>query len=136
MMRCVVDTDILSELSKGKNPLVLQRVNTYLAQHVRLTFSLLTRYEVLRGLKAKRATARLARFERFCGQHEVLPITDDIIVVAADLWATLKQAGQPISEIDYFIAATALRHGLAVATRNVAHFGRVPGLTVEDWSRP
>lgn len=38
-----------------------------------------------------------------------------------------------IGEADMIIAATALVHGAAVVTSNVAEFGRVPGLTVENW---
>jgi tRNA(fMet)-specific endonuclease VapC len=135
-MRCLVDTDILSQFLKRRNPVVLQRVRNYRRQYARLTFSLITRYEVLRGLKSRRATAKLAWFATFCQGQEILPVTDDIVVVAADLWATLTRAGQTIGELDYLIAATALHHGFAVATHNVTHFARVPGLTVEDWSRP
>ena len=43
----LLDTDILSELLK-QHPLVLQRVRTYLAEHERLAFSIITRYELLR----------------------------------------------------------------------------------------
>jgi len=135
-MRCLLDTDVLSEVIKRKNPLILQRANAYLVRYRWLTFSSITRYEVLRGLKAKNATAKLARFAAFCRREIILPLNEDIIDIAADIWVTLRRAGQPIGELDYLIAATALHHGLAVATRNVAHFGRVPGLTVEDWSQP
>ena len=45
----------------------------------------------------------------------------------------LKAAGTPIPENDIWIAAVALEHGLPLATRD-AHFARVPGLTVQDWS--
>ena len=44
----------------------------------------------------------------------------------------LKTIGQPIPENDIWIAATALEHGLPLATRD-AHFAQVPGLTVLNW---
>jgi hypothetical protein len=34
----------------------------------------------------------------------------------------------------YLIAVTALTHGLAVVTRNVREFCRVPGLAVKEWA--
>jgi tRNA(fMet)-specific endonuclease VapC len=40
---------------------------------------------------------------------------------------------QPIGERDLVIAATALAADLIVVTGNLQHFGRVPGLEVEDW---
>ena len=36
--------------------------------------------------------------------------------------------------MDQQIAATVLRHGGTVVTRNVRDFKVIPGLTVEDWS--
>src|SRR5262249_17466933 len=37
---------------------------------------------------------------------------------------------------DLIIAATALHHGLSLATGIVKHFNRIPSLTIEDWTKP
>jgi tRNA(fMet)-specific endonuclease VapC len=50
--------------------------------------------------------------------------------VHAELWAQLGARGETIGAHDLWIAATALTHGLGVATRNTADFARVPGLRV------
>ena len=47
----------------------------------------------------------------------------------AKLVADLKRKGHPLPLLDSMIAATALTHGLAVATRNASHF-RAVGLKV------
>ena len=47
----------------------------------------------------------------------------------------LEATGRPIGERDLIIAATALSHGLTIVSSNTREFGRVPGLSVEDWSR-
>jgi len=44
----------------------------------------------------------------------------------------LHRKGTPIPENDVWIAALALQHGLAVATRD-RHFDAVDGLCVEAW---
>ncbi|MDQ5850595.1 MAG: type II toxin-antitoxin system VapC family toxin [Chloroflexota bacterium] len=44
----------------------------------------------------------------------------------------LHRQGTPIPENDIWIAASAVQHGLPLATRD-AHFDRVPGLIVEQW---
>jgi hypothetical protein len=61
--KTLLDTDVLSGLIR-KNPTALNRARTYLADHQQFTISLVTRFEILRGLKAKRATAQLAAFDR------------------------------------------------------------------------
>jgi tRNA(fMet)-specific endonuclease VapC len=73
------------------------------------------------------------RFEQRCQRSLVLPLTDDIIVQAADLYALLYQEGQLISDADILIAATALQHNLVMVTENVDHFRRIPGLSIESW---
>jgi hypothetical protein len=42
----------------------------------------------------------------------------------------------PIGPNDLQIAAIARANGLTLVTHNVAEFGRVPGLLVEDWQVP
>jgi tRNA(fMet)-specific endonuclease VapC len=39
-------------------------------------------------------------------------------------------------DADILIAATALEHGLLLATGNTAHLGRIPGLQVTNWRQP
>jgi len=87
-------------------------------------------------LKAKGAGNQLIHFEIWCLLQEVLPISESIIVLAADLYAGLKRRGQLIGDNDLLIAATALHQGWSLATGNVAHFSRIPGLVIDDWTKP
>jgi tRNA(fMet)-specific endonuclease VapC len=48
---------------------------------------------------------------------------------------TLKRQKLNIGGNDLKIAATALQASAIVVTRNVRDFGRVAGLTIEDWSQ-
>ena len=61
---------------------------------------------------------------------ESIPITEQVARVHADIWSDLAERGQPVGAHDLWIAATAIAHGLGVATRNSVHFERVPGLRV------
>jgi tRNA(fMet)-specific endonuclease VapC len=47
----------------------------------------------------------------------------------------LQASGQIIPEADIWIAATALVGNYTLVTRD-AHFSRILGIHVEDWSRP
>ena len=130
--KTVLDTDILSALMR-QTPKAWQRAQTYLRDHGRLTISLVTRFEILRGLKAKRATTQLAAFDSFCASNEILPLTDQVVVVAADVYADLHGRGQLIPDADILIAATALHSGLVLATNNLRDFSRVTGLQIDNW---
>jgi tRNA(fMet)-specific endonuclease VapC len=128
MAPCLLDADILSEILKQKNPTVVQKAAAYLQAHQQFTFSAITSYEVIRGLKAKGATRQLAQFETFCHQSLILPLTDGIFDSAADLWVTTHASGRPQKDAELLIAATALVHGLTLVT------GKAPaaGVSVAD----
>lgn len=132
----LLDTDILSELLKLRDPVVQQRAAAYVRTVGPITFSAMTRYEVTRGFKDLGATTQLARFEVFCRQAMVLAVTDAIFDRAADLWATGKKAGHPHNDADLIIAATAIEHALVLVTGNTAHFAWIPGMHLEEWRKP
>jgi hypothetical protein len=73
MESVLLDTDTLSEIMKGVDPHVQDNARPYLAIFRHFTFSIITRYEILRGLKARRATRQMARFEQRCQHSQVLP---------------------------------------------------------------
>ena len=128
----LLDTDILSAVMR-KNPLATERARAYLEVHRQLSFSVITRYEVLRGLLAKGAAKQLAAFDRLCAKSRLLPLIDSTIEQAATIYADLHRRGELIGDADILIAATAITHGLAVVTNNEAHFRRIRDLQVVNW---
>ena len=50
MLPTLLDTDVLSEVLRQRDDSVLQATRVYLDEWRRFTFSVLTRYEILRGL--------------------------------------------------------------------------------------
>ena len=97
--------------------------------------SVLTLAEIRRGIELLPLGRRRTQLEQW--QKEVvasfekrlLPVTKAI----ADRWAALSAQAQrkrtPLSNIDGLIAATALEHGLTLATRNVKDFAGL-GVTI------
>ncbi len=130
----LLDTDILSLLMR-QDPVVAGKAQDYLAEHQRFTLSIITRYEVLRGLKSKGAAKREGAFDQFCAGSEVLPLTENVIVKAAEIYANLYKRGELVGDADILIAATALTNGFGVTTNNERHFERVTGLYVENWRK-
>lgn len=128
----LIDTDILSELFKG-NDAVKKRVSEYVIEHHKLTISHITKYEILKGLKAKKAQKQIDTFNAFCNANNIVPITDDVIIEAADIYAALRGQGNIISDADIFVAAMAIINGFTLITNNISHFSRIKNLKFNNW---
>ncbi len=117
----LVDTNVLSEARKGTraNGSVVSWIRTH---HDRLYVSVFVLGEIRRGVETirrrdARAAATLERWLREIEtrfEERILPV-DSLV---ADRWGRLV-ADRPTSTIDGLLAATALVHGLTLATRNV-----------------
>ena len=129
----LLDTDTLSEIIKGRDFLTRRQAKEYLLRHQRFQFSIITRYEILRGLKAKDAFKQIQAFDEQCQNSIVLPLSDEIVVRAAEVFAALRKQGAMIDDADILIAATAQVHDLVLITNNLAHFRRIPDLRTESW---
>lgn len=95
--------------------------------------SVITVSELLHGVHRATGGVRARRHafvEHVLAGFEPIPITEPVARVHAEVWAQLAAQGAVIGAHDLWIAATALTHGLAVATRNIRDFARVPGLRI------
>lgn len=82
-----------------------------------------------------RVEANIARVRAFLsppGPHVVL-MDEPAVEQFGQLKAILRRTGRLIGDIDLFIAGVAIRHSLTVVTNNLSHFGRIPGLSLENW---
>ena len=95
---------------------------------------MITASELLHGVhrvKDDRVRSRRQAFvEHLISSIEPLPITTSVARSYAEIWAALERGGKTIGAHDMWIAATAVSHGMEVATANANEFERVPGLAV------
>jgi tRNA(fMet)-specific endonuclease VapC len=135
--RYLLDTNVLSELLR-------KRPDAALLEHVRavrraeLATSAVCVMELRYGAALHANGAALwARIQTdLLHRLRVLPLSDAAAVRAGDVLASLRKRGTPIGLEDVLIGATALEAGLVVSTRNISHFERIEGLTVESWFAP
>ncbi len=132
--KLLLDTDILSLYLK-KNPKVVTAAQNYLHDHTVFSFSVITRFEILRGMKTKNASVQLNAFDVFCRKNEIIELNDKIIVRASDIYADLHKTGQIIGDADILIAATALKNNLSIVTNNENHFNRITQLQIINWNK-
>lgn len=128
-MALLIDTDVLIDLERGAG---VESVDAALGEEDR-AISVVTISELLHG--ALRATGEVRARRRAFVEHlltglQAIPITEPVARIHAEVWADLAAAGRTIGAHDLWIAATALAHGLGLATRNAAEFERVAGLRV------
>jgi len=138
----VLDTDILSELSRG-NPHVSERALDYLTDFGRLTITAVTVFERMRGYRVairdgKPFERQMQAFEALVANCMVLPFDQEAAVVAADIWSSVaRRDRQQLGDI--LIASIALSRQLPLVTRNKRDFERLSkassfDLRIVDWS--
>ena len=129
MPRFLLDADTVSFALRGQG-----RVASRLVQHVpsEVCVSAITLAELAFGVETKNS-ARLRRAVRaFLADVAVVPFGEAAAERFGVVAAAFARAGTPIGTLDTLLAAQALSLGLTVVTNNTRHFGRVPGLKVEN----
>ncbi len=130
----LLDTDTISLFLRNQ-PKVMLEAGDYLKFHQGFTFSIITRFEVLRGLKVKNAQNQISKFEKISRISRVINNNDSIIETASDIYADLYRSGQIIGDADILIAATAIENNLAIVTNSESHFNRITNLKVINWNK-
>jgi tRNA(fMet)-specific endonuclease VapC len=127
-MDLLIDTSVLIDEERRNRSLSSNLGNDDRA------ISVITASELLHGVHRTKdntlRTRRAAFVEGLLSAVEALPITMAVARIQAEIWTVLKDNGDLVGAHDLWIAATALSHGMAVATANVRDFERVPGLNV------
>jgi predicted nucleic acid-binding protein len=132
-MRYLVDANVLSEPTKpAPNTSVIEWLSTHEGD---LFVDSIILGELCIGILALPSGRRRARLEQW---FEVLAETIECLpwdLAISRRWARLvvdsRRKGRPLPLLDSMIAATALTHGLTVATHNARDFQRV-GVDVVD----
>jgi tRNA(fMet)-specific endonuclease VapC len=137
----VVDTDTLSLFQHG-NAAVERRVRS--TSPTDLAVSIITVEEQLSGWYS--ALRRVKRPDEIGRVYDNFTATLSFLaglqwqflsfsLNAVHRFDALVSLRLPIGRMDLRIAAIALENQAIVVTRNVRDFGRVPGLTIEDWTQ-
>jgi len=132
--KALLDSDTLSLYIKQIQP-VEQNARDYIYAIGPFTFSIITTFEISRGMKARGAFAQLRDFQRLCAVSDVVNLNDDIVSIAGDIYSQLRNSGQIVGDADILIAATALHLNVPVVTNNEKHFNRINGLQVLNWNK-
>jgi len=133
----LLDTNVVSEAAKRHpHPRVLAFLEETPLEAAYL--SALTLGELVQGVARAPEERRpvLARWveglkRRFSGR--ILPLDEGVMEIWGELTGQALREGRPLSPLDAMLAATALRHGLTLVTRNTGHFRGVPARLLNPW---
>jgi len=125
----ILDTDVLIRAEKQAAEIDFTRW----ASHGEAYISAITCSELLVGVHRANTPARRARrsayVEALLARLPVLAFDTTVARTHAQLLGALSR-NFTVGAHDLIIGATALSHGFALLTSNVADFGRMPGLVV------
>jgi tRNA(fMet)-specific endonuclease VapC len=131
----MLDTDTCSYIMKRSNQTVIKRLRAVAVADV--CMSVITKSELLYGVEVSpRREQDATALRAFLPHVDVLEFPEAAATQYAEISADLKKRGQVIGANDLFIAAHARTLGLRLVTNNTAEFGRVKGLTLENWTLP
>jgi predicted nucleic acid-binding protein len=135
----LLDTNVVSETTQ---PFVNAGISKFLAQaeEDELYLSVVSLAELQYGIQRLSQGAKRAKLEKWFADELLRRFEGRIFLmdgmVAAE-WGVVmargERMGQPISETDAWIAATASIHGLTIVTRNVGDFAACQGELLNPW---
>jgi tRNA(fMet)-specific endonuclease VapC len=132
----LLDTNVCIALINGSSPLIRRRYTQATARQILPHVSSIVAHELWYGVaKSERVSQNANRLVAFLSNAvAVLDYTERDAQAAGEIRAKLERRGERIGEYDTLIAGQAFSRNLILVTANTREFGRVKGLTVEDWT--
>lgn len=135
--KTLIETDIFSEIRKGKNPQVIAKAIAYKTIFKHYTISVITVSEVIKGWRKLNRNDRIQEFLIDLPQMEILSLEQKSAELSGLIYADLEKTGQPIGLADVLIAAIAIENNLILATGNTKHYQKIQllgyPLQLDNW---
>ena len=127
----LLDTDICVYFLNG-NASVVDRVDSINDED--LAISIISLAELQFGAyNSQRVQCNLERIEFLSTTVAIMPLTPVVTELYAKYKATLRRSGNPISDFDIMIGATAAANNLVLVTNNEQHYSRLAEIKIENW---
>lgn len=131
-MRFLLDTNVCIKYLNGTSEAVKRQL--LVRRREDIVMCSVVKAELCYGaFKSRNPDRNLERQRRFAEAFTSLPLDDNAAAVYGRIRADLERIGRPIGPNDLLIAAIAIANDVTLITHNTSEFGRINGLTVEDW---
>jgi tRNA(fMet)-specific endonuclease VapC len=131
-MKYLLDTNICIYVINDRSKAIVERFRKHRLGDIGV--STITAAELAYGVAKSDSERNRGALERFLLPLEVVEFDHAAALKYGSVRADLERRGRPIGPLDMLIAAHALALGATLVTNNQREFGRVPGLTVENWA--
>lgn len=131
-MKYLFDTNICIDLLNNKTGVVAQKLPTLARRNVYICQ--IVKAELYYGAyKSSRQEANLTLVDWLSSEFGSLLFDEKAVKAYGEIRAKLEKKGLPIGPNDLIIAAITKAHNAVLVTNNVREFGRVDGITIENW---
>jgi len=130
-MTYLLDTDTCVFWLRGKPPV---REHLQAVGPEAVAVSIVTLAELRYGAECSdQVASNHSAIDDFIAPLSIVDIDAETARAFGEIKAELRRSGALIDDLDLLIAATVHAHDLILVTNNQDHFGRVPGLRLDNW---
>jgi len=131
-MTYVLDTNIIIHLISG-NPTAISRYEECLLDSKNIALSPYVDFEIRRGLRYKKATAKEQVYEKLCQDWILGEMGRNVWLQAVNIYSELRHKGFSVCDADILIAALCLENHYTLVTNNTKDFININGLKLINW---
>ncbi len=130
-MKCL-DTDLLVGILRRQKG--AEKKVGLLDQEGRQATTSVSAFELFYGAsKSRMVEESVKESQRLLSRLLVLPLSLGAAEKAGSIFGALEKKGLALDFRDALIAGIAIENNLTLVTRNRKDYGRVPGLSIEEW---
>jgi tRNA(fMet)-specific endonuclease VapC len=127
-----LDTNILSYYFNG-NIKIKNRITEALNKNEMVCLTSINVYEMLKGFRWRGSKRKEELFKEFLKKIAVYTIDDEIINIAAGIYADLRKNGKTVGDADILIAAIVISNKGILISNNIKHYEDIKQLELNNW---
>lgn len=127
MQNVLIDSNYLIDFLRGKTYTkeIIEKVKRH---EINAMISVITLFELFIGAKLSNRREGLEEVELLVQYFKIISLSENIALIASNIFIDLKKDGKIIDIKDIFIAATAICENAFLLTENKEHFKNIRGL--------
>ena len=127
-----LDTDIVSYYFSG-NINIRNKIMETIQKGDPVCMTSINVYEILKGYRWHESKNKESIFKQFLEKIPVFSLDDEIIELAADIYADLRKNGKTVGDADILIAAIVIMNRGTLISNNTKHYEHIKKLDLINW---